>query len=126
MFELNAFIRDDHFVADTISSATPTLAEWQSALGASPTPKQIAALALIAGHTKLSGCVTALIPLLGSDGIAGKASAWALGQLTTKENQLEKEILNAISHGSLDVRENGYYALATLSACERFTTSHDG
>ena len=52
MLELASFIRDDHFIADTISSAAPTLTEWQAALAASPTPKQIAALALIAGATK--------------------------------------------------------------------------
>ncbi len=126
MLELASFIRDDHFIADTISSAAPTLTEWQAALAASPTPKQIAALALIAGATKLAGSAPVLMPLIGSDGITGKASAWALGQLATKENSIEKDLLGAIQNGSLDVRENGYYALSTLAACGMASASLPG
>jgi hypothetical protein len=75
---------------------------------------QKAALALVAGLRRLSGCAKDLIPLLAEDGIAGRAAAWALARIGGAE--VEQRVLAAIRDGKLDQRENGYWCLTTLAA----------
>ena len=52
-----------------------------------------------------------LIAQLGEDGLPGLIAAWALGHLPS-----EAALLPAITAGRLDTRQNGYQALAILSA----------
>lgn len=104
--------------AAIIDQATPDAATLVAALAASD-GAQAGALAIIAG--RLSGsaataAIPALIAGLGRDGVAGKAAAWALGRLGAADGAVEKLVLSAITDGGLDVRENGYAALAGLAA----------
>ena len=54
--------------------------------------------------------------MLDTDGVAGKAIAWALGRLATATNGVEAKALTALADGGLDVRENAYAILAGLAA----------
>ena len=93
------------------------VAEVVSALGADVVPTLLAAPelsavgALVAGRTSTRAAIPALITLLADDGLAGRAAAWALGQLAA-----EAELCAVIPGAKLDVRENGYRALASLAA----------
>lgn len=108
--------------ADAIDQAAPDAATLVAAL-ASADGAQAAALAIIAGRTTASATIPAMIAGLGRDGVAGKAAAWALGRLGAADGAVEKQVLTAIADGGLDVRENGYAALAGLAA--RGVTSKD-
>ena len=93
------------------------VAEVVAALGADAVatllaaPEYVAVGALVAGRTGTRTAIPAVITLLADDGLAGRAAAWALGQLTA-----EAELCAVIPGAKLDVRENGYRALASLAA----------
>ncbi len=111
--------------ATAIDQAAPDAAALVAAL-ASADGAQAAALAIIAGRLSGSAAnatIPALVAGLGRDGVAGKAAAWALGRLGAADGVVEKQVLTAIADGGLDVRENGYAALAGLAA--RGVTSKD-
>ena len=52
-----------------------------------------------------------LLAQLGEDGLPGTIAAWALGQLAS-----ETDLRRVIPDGRIDVRQNGYQALAILAA----------
>jgi hypothetical protein len=52
-----------------------------------------------------------LLAQLGEDGLPGTLAAWALGQLAS-----ENDLRRVIPDGRIDVRQNGYQALAILAA----------
>ncbi len=52
-----------------------------------------------------------LLAQLGEDGLPGTLAAWALGQLAS-----ETDLRRVIPDGRIDVRQNGYQALAILAA----------
>lgn len=98
-----------------IELAAPAASELASAL-ATADGAEAAALAIIAGRSGATAAIPALIAGLGRDGVAGKSAAWALGRLGGADGAVEKLVLAAIADGGLDVRENGYAALAGLAA----------
>lgn len=101
--------------ATAIDQAAPEAAALVAALAAAD-GAQAGALAIIAGRITATAAIPALIAGLGRDGVAGKAAAWALGRLGAADGAVEKQVLSAIADGGLDVRENGYAALAGLAA----------
>lgn len=76
------------------------------------TPDQAAGAAIVAGIKGLKPGIPMLVKALADDGLTGKCAAWALGRLGA-----EDELRAAIPEGKLDVRDNGYQALAVLAAC---------
>ncbi len=101
-------IRDGKLEASAINAAAAPGPAAITAAGATPLA---AALAIAAGLTGDRTAVPALVALLAKDGLVGRAAGWALGRLGA-----EAEILAAVASGGLDVRENGYHALAVLAA----------
>jgi hypothetical protein len=113
------FIREGKLLAPLIDAEQPAAASLLAAIAATTAGEQLAALAIIAGRLQLQEAAGALLTLLGRDGIAGRAAAWALGQLPRDAGQAaagEAALLAAISAGGVDVRDNAYQALAVLSA----------
>jgi hypothetical protein len=108
--------RDGKLLPEAIDSARADAAELGQALAAAADPEQLAAIAIVAGKARLPETLPTLMPLLGKDGLPGKAAAWALGQLAAKGGAAEPALLAAIATGDLDTRENGYQALAVLAA----------
>lgn len=104
---LKDLLRDGKPVAEAIAAARPTPSELIAGLSG----EQAAAAALLAGEQGVREAIPALLACLGRDGLAGQAAAWALGRLGA-----EPEICACIPAGKLDVRENGYRALAVLAA----------
>jgi len=110
MSKIESLIRGDKLDPSAIASSklepavvAKTLAERKDVTAA--------AVAIVAGLRRLNAATEALIARLGDEGLSGRAAAWALGQLDS-----EKALLAAIAKGNLDVRTNGYAALATLAA----------
>ncbi len=101
-------LRDGKLEATAIAAAA---APGPAAITAAGTTPAAAALAIAAGLTNDRTSVPALVGLLARDGLVGRAAGWALGRIGA-----EAEILAAIASGGLDVRENGYHALAVLAA----------
>jgi hypothetical protein len=113
MLSAAALVSDGRLDPVAIDAAAPDMAAWTAAWDAAQGAKQpaeLAALAIIAGRQKLA-VAPVLVPLLGRDGVAGRAGAWALGQLDG-----EAALLDAVIHGGFDQRENGFWGLAVLAA----------
>jgi hypothetical protein len=108
-------LRDGKLVAPAIAAAEPVAADLVQALTAAD-GAHYAALAVIAGRKRIAAAAPRLLAGLGKDGVAGRAAAWALGQLAAAGDGTEAAVLAAIADGKLDTRENGYLACATLAA----------
>src|SRR4051812_1830641 len=103
--------------AAAIDGAQADAGAITEALGKATVADQRAALAILAGKAKAQPAKPALVPLLGEDGVVGKAAAWALAQLgATGEATAEAELLAAATGGGLDARDNGYWGLMILAA----------
>lgn len=116
MLGSDTLTKNDHFVPDAINAASPSAAEWTSAFEQATQASHRAALCVIAGHKHIADSHRVLLTQLENDGLLGKAIAWALGHVATDNNGIEAALLAAIADGSLDVRENGYSALAVIAA----------
>jgi hypothetical protein len=116
MLTASDLIADGKLLSDRIDAAAPGGTDLAAAIPTATSPGHLAALVIIAGVRQLQEAVPVLLPLLGRDGVAGKAVAWALGQLASPTNGVEAALLEAIASGDLDVRENGYAACAGLAA----------
>ncbi len=104
---LSTLIRDDRLLAEAIEAADPLwLAELPASAGAAA-----AAGAIVAGLRKRRELVPALMKQLGEDGLPGLAAAWALAELGA-----EDAVRAALPEGRLDLRQNGYTALAGIAA----------
>ena len=115
MLAATDLLRDGKFVPTAITNTAPTAGDLVQALGAAD-GAHFAALAIIAGRQQTNAASALLLAALAKDGVAGKAAAWALGQLAAVGDGCEAAVLAAISEGKLDTRENGYLACATLAA----------
>ena len=115
MLTATDLILDGKFLAEHIDAATPTAGDVTAALP-SAGGAHLAALAIIASERALPETIAPLLTMLDSDGIAGKAIAWALGRLATATNGVEAKALAALADGGLDVRENAYAILAGMAA----------
>jgi hypothetical protein len=101
-----AFVTDGKLMAEAIATAPGS-----AAAPALANPATAAAGAIIAGLTGATGCIPVLVEKLAEDGLIGRAAAWALGRLGA-----EAALCAAIPGASLDVRDNGYHALAVAAA----------
>ena len=115
MLTATDLILDDKFLAEHNDAATPTAGDLTAALTTAK-GAHLAALAIIASERALSETIAPLLTMLDTDGVAGKAIAWALGRLATASNDVEAKALTALTDGGLDVRENAYAILAGLAA----------
>ena len=106
---------DSKFLAERIDAAAPTAGDVTAAL-ATAKGAHLAALAIIASERTLAETLAPLLTMLDTDGVAGKAIAWALGRLATAANDVEAKALTALADGGLDVRENAYAILAGMAA----------
>ncbi len=105
-------LRDGKPIAEALTAATAASdAELLTALASPASSAHAAALAILAGARTLAPAQAELLKLIGSDGVDGRAAAWALGKLNA-----ESALISAVETGDLDVRENGYFALAVLAA----------
>ncbi len=119
MLKPTELIREGKLLAPAIEAQHPDAATLLAHLAATTAGDQLAALAIIAGRLQLADAAGPLLAALGRDGLAGRAAAWALGQLPRDGAQAgasETALLAAISSGGVDVRDNAYQALAVLSA----------
>lgn len=110
MADTPQLVRDGKIDATAVERLSDEKAILAGLTGAQA-PETLAAAALAAGRHRLASARAALVPLLGRDGIAGRAAAWALAQLGA-----EAELLAAVESERLDARENGYYGLMVLAA----------
>jgi hypothetical protein len=115
MLNATDLILDGKFLAEHIDAATPTASDLTAALTTAK-GAHLAALAIIASERALTETIAPLLTMLDTDGVAGKAIAWALGRLATASNGVEAKALAALADGGLDVRENAYAILAGLAA----------
>lgn len=113
MIDTAALHRDGRLDPQAIAGASASDDEVVAALAAGGDPAGRAALAVLAGERGIQAAVPHLVDLLGDDGVAGRAAAWALARLDSEE-----PVLAAIENGTIDTRENGYRALAGLAARE--------
>ena len=104
---------DGKLVAAAIAAQPGTAAAALLAL-----PATAPAGAIVAGLTATSACTPALIALLAHDDLTGHTVAWALGTLGA-----EAAVCAAIPGASLDVRDNGYQALAIAAAAGKTTAN---
>lgn len=111
---LNDLIRDGKIDAEVLETlgAQPAAEMSAAALQALPaaTGEYAAALAILS-VPGAAAAIPVLLAKLSEDGVAGIAAAWALGQLAG-----EDAVCAVIPDGRLDVRQNGYHALAVLAA----------
>jgi len=119
MLNADSLVRDGKPDADALAAAPHDPAAIAAALAGATAPAQRAALALLAGAHGAEPARAALLALLADDGLAGKAAAWALGQ----DAGASDAVLAAIAGGGVDVRDNGYQALAVLVAGGRAPAS---
>lgn len=106
---------DGKLLAEAIAAATPAASELVAALK-DANGVHLAALALIAGERGVAEATAPLLGRLDSDGVAGKALAWALGRLARTSTGIEAQAVAALAEGGLDVRENVYGILVNLAA----------
>ncbi len=106
---------DGKLLPEAITAAAPTASDLTAALD-SASGAHFAALALIAGERGLNEAAAPLLGRLDSEGVAGKALAWALGRLAKSNPGIEAQALAALADGGLDVRENAYGILVNLGA----------
>jgi hypothetical protein len=119
MLKPTELTREGKLLGPQIDAQHPDAATLLAHLAATTSGDQLAALAIIAGRLQLAETAGALLAALGRDGIAGRAAAWALGQLPrdgAQAAQAEATLLAAIGGGGVDVRDNAYQALAVLGA----------
>lgn len=110
----NDLIRDGKLVAAAIDACTADAAALQAALAGEAAAERQAALAIVAGCGRHGALVPVLVPLLATDGLVGRAAAWALARIGGPA--VEQAVIAAINAGGLDQRENGYWCLGTAVA----------
>jgi len=101
-----ALVMGGKLVAAAIDAAPADAAQLKSLLATPAAP----AAAIIAGAKRVA-LIGELLPLLGQEGLPGRAAAWALGRLGAQE-----QLLAAAADGGLDQRDNAYWGLAVLAA----------
>ena len=109
---LNDLLRDGKIDADVLDALSSEKEAAAAALHALPAASgELAAALAILCVPCAAAAIPALVAKLSEDGVAGIAAAWALGQLAS-----EDAVRAVIPEGRLDVRQNGYHALAVLAA----------
>lgn len=105
-------VRSGKLLADAIDAAPGDAGQLKALLNGPAAP----AAAIIAGRAGAAALAGDLAGLLGTEGLSGRAAAWALGRIGAQD-----QLLAAVADGGLDQRDNAYWGLAVLAAAGKAT-----
>lgn len=105
-------VRSGKLLADAVEAAPGDAGQLKPMLAGPAAP----AAAIIAGAKGVAAVAGDLVGLLGTEGLPGRAAAWALGRLGAQD-----QLLAAVADGGIDQRDNAYWGLAVLAAAGKAT-----